>query len=198
MIVKIFTIYFLLNILTSCTESNEMTTEVSACAKKLNNGDIIECDNESESNLDKISMFLNDLDKTNPGPSIPNVHDYHTAVRVNEKGVIELKNGDKIAFAGMKCNHPDLKKYLKAFFIKDKETKVVYLPTGYKEDNLIFAYVWEVSPTVEKEYKQRGWNNFGNPTHETALFSQWCYPIVQDGDKFHERFIKIREFIEAQ
>lgn len=194
MILKILSISFLLSLIVSCSEPEDKTITMSACAKKLSDGKIVECDENKDSSLDVTIKFINNLDLTNPGPDIPKLHEFHTAVKVNEKGVIELKNGEQIAFAGMQCDHIELKNYLKAFLIKDKDVRVVFLPTGFKKDNIVYAYIWEVFPDVEKEYKQRGWKNYGNPTHDTVLFSKWCKPAEQIGHKFHNRFTKIHLF----
>ncbi len=198
MIFKTLTISILFSLLISCSEPEDRTITISACAKSLSNGEVVECDENAESSLDITIKFFNNLDKINPGPKIPALHEYHTAVNVNEKGVIELKNGQKIAFAGMQCNYIDLKKYIDGFMIKDKDARIVYLPTGYTKENIVFAYIWEVFPDVEREYKQRGWGNYGNPTHETVLVSKWCKPVEQEGHKFHKRFTKINTFAETR
>lgn len=196
---RILSICLIISSLISCIESETRSISVSACATQLSNGDIknIACEEDKESNFDSIRSFLNDLDKNQPGPSIPDVYEYHKVISANNEGIIELENGVKLSFAGMRCKHVELEKYLVSFLIEDNNMRVVYLPTEYKEKDIVFAYIWEANPAIGKEYKQRDWNDYANPTYETALFSQWCEPLEQPGHKYHSRFSKIVEFTKS-
>lgn len=170
---------------------------VSACAKNIDGTvGIVECNNDN-SNLSKLRTFKKKLDNHLPGPDISKVKEFHTAISADKNGVIKLENGVNLSFSGMQCNHVDLKKYLDAFLVNDKDARLVYLPSGYKENNIEFAYIWGLFPHVNINQMKKYQNSYGNPTHETALFSDWCKPIEQANHNYHNRFLAINEYIKS-
>ena len=194
---KQITILSIILLITAC--ENEVSTDknivsASACAKRLPNGDVIECDVDpkSEESLDETLQKMMDLDKALPGPKGPNIFSpdkskLFNVVDISEEYVIHLENDEKIIFAGLECKpNEDLYKYLNVVFLESKDNKVFYLPSGYEIDGAKYSYIWEVSIDA---------NGYGSssPLNETAITSKWCEPIKQDRHLYHERYLSLSD-----
>jgi len=174
--------------------TNQNVVSASACAKRLPNGDVIDCDvtSQSQESLDNTLLKMMGLDKALPGPKGPNIFapdksKLFNVLDISDEYVIHLENDEKIIFAGLKCKpNDDLHKYLNVVFLESKDNKVFYLPSGHEIDGAKYSYIWEVSIDA---------NGYGSssPLNETAITSKWCEPIKQERHLYHERYLSLSD-----
>lgn len=136
--------------------------------------------------------FLQELNQTLAGPQFPGFDNPYKVVRATRHGLLELEDGQLVLLAGLDCNHQDLKKYLDGVLVKNERNKIVFVPTGLKLDNQIFAYVWEVT-TLELSDIEVEFAGTFSPTNENTLSNKWCEPLRQDRHRYHQRYVKIAE-----
>ena len=176
---------FFLSACQSGRQSKEIYLSASACAKSLQNGQIIKCkvDKDSDGRMSKFIDFSIDLDTSYPGPEVPCVKNLsdsklYEVERIDQNNIIYLKSGVKLLLAGLRCkNDSDFNKYLATIFLGQSNYKVSYHLTGLKIDDMEYAYIWEV-----------GIEGSVSSTNETAITNQWCEPINQEKHKYYTRY----------
>lgn len=186
-------------LLASCSQdenpNGSKSISASACAEKMSDRSIRECSAEKETsnNLRTALDFNQKLDKDLPGPTFPGFDNQYRVINATGNGKLELEDGQVISLAGLECNHEDLEKYFHAVLVQDKNTKIVFAPTGLESNNIKYAYVWEVSTPMELNDSDYSFGPTWSPTNETAISSNWCRPVSQSSHKYHTRYIKIAE-----
>ncbi len=189
----------LLLLLVSCsqdeTQEGSKIVSASACAQKQADGSIKECspDEEDLNSLKSAHNFYKELNKELPGPSFPGFNNQFKVIKATRFGVLELEDGQIISLAGLECDHNDLAKYLNLLLIQERNTKVVFIPTGYEVNKIKYAYIWEVSAPTELPESNYSIGPSWSSTNETAISSKWCKPLSHEQHKYHARYIKIAE-----
>jgi hypothetical protein len=164
----------------------------SACAKRLSNGEIVDCTpSESRQRQQTSALYkIMEINKENPGPKQPDILNIGNTQLFNVKeisnnGVISLENGIKLKLAGLECRNEEVVEYLRAMFLNTDASKLAYSLTGHGNDRYQYAYVWEIGSLNEPDF---------GPTlassNETAITSGWCKPIKQEKHLYHSRYIR--------
>ena len=129
------------------------------------------------------------IDSESPGPQLPPLETRQTLRSVNGQGILLVANGERIALAGVACDDRMIE-YMQALFFGNEPDTLVYLPSGYVEDDVHYAYVWYISlwelgdPDLE-------FSPAINSLNESGLRSGWCQPVKQDSHRYHSRYVAI-------
>ncbi len=185
--------------LTGCENSDSKNStkyiSASACAKRLSNGEVVDC-TPSESMQNQHTSFLHQImkiDEENPGPKGPDIlHLENTKLfivkEVSNNGALLLENGIKLKLAGLDCMNEEAVKYLRAMYHNSGATKLAYLLTGYTDGEYKYAYVWEISLLNEPDI-----GPISSSSNESLITSGWCKPIKQDNHLYHSRYKMLEE-----
>lgn len=128
------------------------------------------------------------IDREYPGPPIPPLDDLHEVEQIDSDGTIHLWNGDALVLAGLKCDHPDHVRYLRAVFLSESRKQPVYQLTGQQIAGRKLAYIWEVERGQPTKVAGIRFGPSTSSLNETVLSSGWCSPIEQDGHRYHARY----------
>jgi hypothetical protein len=90
-----------------------------------------------------------------------------------------LNNGKITGFAGCDCNDK-FTEYLRRTFT-DESTQVYYLDTDYTDNEILYAYVWEIDVDFgdgigTKEFPVGPSFSLLN---EVGIINKWCRPVEQ-------------------
>lgn len=182
--------------LTGCENSDSKNyISASACAKRLSNGEIVDCA-PSESMQNQQNSFLHqimEINEESPGPKGPDIfHLENTRLfnvkEISNNGTILLENGVKLKLAGLECRNEETVRYLRAIFLNTDASKLAYSLTGHADGQYKYAYVWEIGFLNEPDI---------GPTlsssNESLITSGWCKPIKQDKHLFHSRYKRLEK-----
>lgn len=197
---RLFIIICVVLYLTAC-EKPETTSingreyiSASACAKRLSNGEVLDCQPSDEARDELRNMLRQTLtiDKEHPGPKGPDILnlEYTRLYRVrsiSNEGVILLENdGTELLLAGVECDIGPSLDFLKASFIRDQSARLAYLSTGLTDGKREYAYIWVVAMTDNSDF---------GPTlssiNEGLITSGWCKPVMQEKHFFHRRYQRL-------
>ena len=198
----IFIISSLLLVACSQQEANKENISISAtaCAEKISGGKVIECKSseDTEAYLDRMLSESSRINKEYPGPTMPGLDHLFEVQRITNDGEIYLNSGLMLKLAGVICHHPDLARSLKASFISPFQHKVSFKETGYQNNGMVFAYVWEVNTEFGNDLGDEALEL--GPTissiNENALTSGWCDPVIQKQHNYHKRYSEIAKLAE--
>ncbi len=192
-------ILFAVLFLTGCDNSGSKNStkyiSASACAKRLSNGEIVDCTPSELNEKQQTSALykIMEIDEENPGPKQPDILNLGNTQLFNVKeisinGIILLENGVKLKLAGLECRNEEAVKYLRAVFLNADASKLAYSLTGYTDGQYKYAYVWEIGSLNEPDF---------GPTlsssNETVITSGWCKPIKQEKHLYHSRYKRFEE-----
>lgn len=195
-----FTIFLSIVCFFSCSqpESEEQEIrkiEISAGAVANSDGTVSDYE-PSDEDLKSLQVFsdkLRSIDKRFPGLEIDfkNIDDFFKVKQILNDYTLILENGERIGFAGCRCSR-DFFTHLQITF-SDKESHVYYVPSGYSESNVTYAYIWEVDLQIGDDNSPHK-GPFGpafSQLNETSMINKWCKPIEQKGHKYFERYVAL-------
>jgi len=162
----------------------------SACAKRLSNGEIVDCTpSESKQEQQTSALYkILEIDKENPGPKQPDILNIGNTQlfgvkEISNNGIILLENDVELKLAGLECSNEEAVRYLRASFLNTGDSKLAYSLSGYTDGQYNYAYVWEVGSLGEPDF---------GPTlsssNENLITSGWCKPIKQEKHLYHSRY----------
>lgn len=189
--------------LVSCTEkenqSNSTRISTTACAKQIQDGSVVDCEvsSDAEKRLSKMMVESNRIDKQYPGPKILDLEHLFRVQSISDEGTIVLENGVRLGLAGLDCHHSDLIRYLETMFLGYNPAMLSYQETGYINNSIKYAYVWEVNTNFGKDSKDSEIiiGPSISSTNETAITSAWCHPKQQEKHIYHERYLQLSKLV---
>ncbi|MDJ0779144.1 MAG: hypothetical protein QNJ85_14845 [Gammaproteobacteria bacterium] len=167
----------------------------SACAKKLSDGSIVECDPSSKpvGKYGSIILKVVKINKSFPGPEDPltrgiSKDQLHQVKEISVGGGIRLENGILLKLAGLKCESEEATRYLEDVFLNRHKAKLYFQLTGYELNQYKYAYIWGVYLNSDEQDSEI---SSAITPNEHVLIEGWCQPIPQENHRFHERYKRV-------
>lgn len=185
---------------TSCSSSEQESPQkdkISATAQATRYSDgtikLTEPSKDDIKSLEEFSKGLEKIEAKFPGPKLDfqKLKEFEKVEAINQDGTLLLKNGKVLGFAGCDCGN-ELLEYLKKRF-KDENIQVYYFPSGFVENEIIFAYIWEVDIEFGDDLGSK--EPSSGPTfmllNEFAIMNKLCEPIEQTDHMYHKRYLAL-------
>ena len=134
------------------------------------------------------------INKQYPGPKIDhkNIRDFFKVKQILNDSTLVLQNGERIGFAGCDDCGAEFTKYLQITF-SDEESHVYFIPTGFSESDVSYAYIWEVDFSTDDndEADREMFGPMFSQLNEASMINKWCKPVKQPGHKYFERYVAL-------